>query len=115
MNASTTAGVANELKPPADLELTPPQPVAPVQPEVAAGRVKLKPEDVKELDAQVREFIHAVVNLDQNDPKFKDCVERIHSMGSKEIERSASVSNRMLERPVKTMKNGLFDSGSEIS
>ena len=51
----------------------------------------------------------------QNDPKFKDCVERIHSMGTKEIERSASVSNRMLDRPVKTMKNGLFDSGSEIS
>ncbi len=36
-------------------------------------------------------------------------------MGTKEIERSASVSNRMLDRPVKTMKNGLFDSGSEIS
>src|SRR5262245_51859672 len=106
---------ATELKPPADLELTPPQPVAAVAPEVASGRVKLKPEDVKELDDQVREFIDAVVKLDQNDPKFKDCVERIHSMGTKEIERSAGVSNRMLDRPVKTMKNGLFDSGSEIS
>src|SRR5262252_3176358 len=36
-------------------------------------------------------------------------------MGTKDIERSASVSNRMLERPVRTMKNGLFDSGSDIS
>jgi uncharacterized protein YaaN involved in tellurite resistance len=115
MNASTSPDVATELKPPADLELTPPQPVAAVAPEVASGRVKLKPDDVKELDEQVREFIDAVVTLDQTDPKFKDCVERIHSMGTKEIERSASVSNRMLDRPVKTMKNGLFDSGSEIS
>ena len=111
----TSVDVASELKPPADLELTPPQPVAAVSPEVASGRVKLKPEDVKELDEQVREFIDAVVKLDQSDPKFKDCVERIHSMGTKEIERSASVSNRMLDRPVRTMKNGLFDSGSEIS
>jgi uncharacterized protein YaaN involved in tellurite resistance len=112
MNASTTA---TELAPPADLELTAPQPVAAVAPEVASGRVKLKPEDVKELDEQVHEFINAIVQLDPVEPKFKDCVERIHSMGSKEIERSASVSNRMLDRPVKTMKNGLFDSGSEIS
>ena len=115
MTASTPVDVANELKPPADLELTPPQPVAAVAPEGASGRVKLKPEDVKELDEQVREFIDAVVKLDPSDAKFKDCVERIHSMGTKEIERSSSVSNRMLDRPVKTMKNGLFDSGSEIS
>src|SRR5262245_48785371 len=118
MNATTSAELAApaaELKPPADLELVPPQPVAPVAPEGASGRVKLKPEEVQELDAQVRTFIDAVVTLDQNDPKFKDCVERIHTMGNKEIERSASVSNRMLERPVRTMKNGLFDSGSDIS
>jgi len=31
-----------------------PQPVPPVAPESAAGRVKLKAEDVAELDAQVR-------------------------------------------------------------
>ena len=115
MTQSTPVDVVAELKPPADLVLTPPQPVTAVAPDVAAGRVKLKPEEVQELDQQVREFIDAIVKLDQNDPKFKDCVERIHTMGSKEIERSASVSNRMLERPVRTLKNGLFDSGSEIS
>jgi uncharacterized protein YaaN involved in tellurite resistance len=104
-----------ELKPPADLELVPPQPVAAVAVEAAAGRVKLKTEDVKELDEQVRAFIDAVTTLDESDPKFKDCVDRIHSMGSKEIERSAGVSNRMLDRPVRTLKNGLFDSGSDIS
>ena len=36
-------------------------------------------------------------------------------MGNKDVEMSASVSNRMLERPVKNMKSGLFDSGSDIS
>ena len=103
------------LTPPADLELTPPQPVQAVAPESASGRVKLKPEDVTELDSQVRAFIDAMAGLDEQDPKFKDCLDRIHTMGNKDVEQSAGVSNRLLERPVKTLKNGLFDSGSDIS
>jgi uncharacterized protein YaaN involved in tellurite resistance len=35
-------------------------------------------------------------------------------MGNKDVEASAAVSNRMLERPVKSLDNGLFDQGSEI-
>ena len=118
MSQSTSSNVqvaVGELAPPGDLELVPPQPVAPIAPEGAGGRVKLKAEDVAELDTQVRAFVDAVTTLDEQDPKFKECVDRIHGLGSKEIERSASVSNRMLERPVRTMKNGLFDSGSDIS
>ncbi|MDB6015370.1 MAG: toxic anion resistance protein [Gammaproteobacteria bacterium] len=112
-NASQPQAV--QLTPPADLELTAPQPVQPVAPESAAGRVKLKPGDVAELDAQVRAFIDAMTGLDEQDPKFKDCLDRIHSMGNKDVEQSAGVANRLLERPVKTLKNGLFDSGSDIS
>jgi uncharacterized protein YaaN involved in tellurite resistance len=103
------------LTPPADLQLTPPQPVAAVPPESASGRVKLKPEDLAELDGQVRSFIDAMTGLDEQDPKFKDCLDRIHTMGNKDVEQSAGVSNRLLDRPVKTLKNGLFDSGSDIS
>ncbi len=116
-DAMTTASntVAEELAPPADLQLTPPQPVPAVTPESASGRVKLKPEDLAELDAQVRSFIDAMTGLDEQDPKFKDCLDRIHSMGNKDVEQSAGVSNRLLDRPVKTLKNGLFDSGSDIS
>ena len=112
---TASPGQPTTLTPPADLELTPPQPVQAVAPESASGRVKLKPEDVTELDAQVRTFIDAMAGLDEQDPKFKDCVDRIHTMGNKDVEQSAGVSNRLLERPVKTLKNGLFDSGSDIS
>jgi len=112
---AATATAAQELTPPADLQLTPPQPVEAVAPESASGRVKLKPEDLAELDAQVRSFIDAMTGLDEQDPKFKDCLDRIHSMGNKDVEQSAGVSNRLLDRPVKTLKNGLFDSGSDIS
>ncbi|MGK3885418.1 toxic anion resistance protein, partial [Enterococcus faecium] len=51
---------------------------------------------------------------DSQHPKFKEAVERIHSMGVKDIEASASVSNRMLERPVGSLKNGVFDQGAQI-
>src|SRR3569833_4256700 len=116
-DAMTTASntAVEELTPPADLQLTPPQPVEAVPSESSSGRVKLKPEDLAELDAQVRSFIDAMTGLDEQDPKFKDCLDRIHSMGNKDVEQSAGVSNRLLARPVKTLKHGLFDSGSDIS
>ena len=113
-SATPTGGPA-ELTPPADLHLTPPQPVDAVPAESASGRVKLKAADVAELDGQVRGFIDAMAGLDEQDPKFKDCLERIHNMGNKDVEQSAGVANRLLDRPVKTLKNGLFDSGSDIS
>jgi uncharacterized protein YaaN involved in tellurite resistance len=103
------------LQPPGDLELTPPQPVAAVAPESASGRVKLRPEDTAELDSQVRAFVDAVSSLDEQDPKFKECLDRVHTMGNKDVELASNVSNRMLERPVRGMKSGLFDSGSDIS
>lgn len=114
---ATTSNTAQPeaLTPPADLQLTPPQPVQAVAPESASGRVKLKPEDLAELDGQVRAFIDAMTGLDEQDPKFKDCLDRIHTMGNKDVEQSAGVANRLLDRPVKTLKNGLFDSGSDIS
>jgi uncharacterized protein YaaN involved in tellurite resistance len=112
---AATVPVGPELQPPADLQLTAPQAVPAIAPESASGRVKLKTEDISELDGQVRSFIEAMAGLDEQDPKFKDCLDRIHSMGNKDIEQSAGVSNRLLERPVKTLKNGLFDSGSDIS
>lgn len=105
---------ATELAPPAGFALEPPQPVAPVPVESASGRVRLKAEDVAELDTQVRRFIDDITQHDSQSPQFKEAVARIHAMGAKDIEASAAVSNRMLERPVKSLDNGLFDKGSEI-
>lgn len=102
------------LTPPDAFTLEPPAPVAAVPVESASGRVRLKAEDVAELDGQVRQFIDDITAHDRQDPKFKEAVARIHAMGSKDIEASAAVSNRMLDRPVKTLDNGLFDKGSQI-
>ena len=112
MNTSTQPLM--ELQPPQAFSLDPPAAVAAVPVESASGKVRLKPEEVAELDAQVRQFIDDITTHDSQDPKFKEAVERIHSMGSKDIEASASVSNRMLERPVGSLKNGMFDQGAQI-
>jgi uncharacterized protein YaaN involved in tellurite resistance len=112
-NPAQTA-LAGELTPPESFQLEPPAPVAAVPVESASGRVRLKPDDVAELDAQVRQFIDDITSHDSHAPQFKEAVARIHAMGNKDIEASASVSNRMLERPVKVMEDGMFGKGAEI-
>ena len=97
-----------------DFVLEPPAPVAAIPIESASGRVRIKPEDVVALDAQVRQFIEDITVNDSQHPKFTEAVKRIHSMGNKDIEASASVSNRMLDRPVKSVQDGLFGKGTEI-
>lgn len=111
---TTTPPAPEALQPPQTFTLEPPAAVTPVPVESASGRVRLKPEDVAELDAQVERFIDDITAHDSQHPRFKEAVARIHSMGSKDIEASASVSNRMLERPVGSLRNGLFDQGSQI-
>lgn len=97
-----------------DFALEPPAPALPVPIESASGKVRLKPEEVQQLDAQVAQFIDEIATHDSQSPEFRNAVERIHGMGTKEVEAAAAVSNRMLERPVRTLGNGLFDQGSLI-
>jgi uncharacterized protein YaaN involved in tellurite resistance len=112
--ATAMAPTPIDLQPPQAFTLEPPAPVALVPVESASGKVRLKPEDVAELDAQVARFIDDITAHDSQHPQFKEAVERIHSMGNKDIEASASVSNRMLDRPVGSLRNGLFDKGAQI-
>jgi len=109
-----SAAAQPELQPPEGFTLEPPTPVAPVPPEAAGGRVRLDPDEVSRLDAQVREFIDQIAAHDVHAPQFRSAVERVHAMGNKEIEASASVSNRLLDRPLKAMQASLFDQGSQI-
>jgi uncharacterized protein YaaN involved in tellurite resistance len=110
----SAAAAQPELQPPEGFALEPPPAVAPVPPAAAGGRVRLKPEEVSGLDAQVREFIDQIAAHDVDTPEFRSAVERVHAMGNKEIEASASVSNRLLDRPLKAMQTTLFDQGSQI-
>src|SRR3954451_17386750 len=88
------------------LVLAPPQPVAVVAPEQAAGAVPLEDAKTVELRSKANAFVADLVSLDSKSPAFAQKVVSITSMGEREMRSSASVSNRMLERPAAAMGKG---------
>jgi uncharacterized protein YaaN involved in tellurite resistance len=102
-----------ELTPPETL--TPPSPVAPVQTEQAAGMVKLEPTKLAELDVKVEQFVNTILSEPVNSEAFKAKISGVHTLANEEIRAAASISNRLLEQPVKAMQSGVFDQGSNIS
>lgn len=86
-----------------------PQPVAVVAQDEADQIIKLDQAKVPELDAKVNEFVMNVLNNPVNTPSFDEKVNAIHQLGNAEIRASAQVSNRMLDRPAKSMDKALFD------
>jgi uncharacterized protein YaaN involved in tellurite resistance len=105
--------MTNELTPPQ--ALTVPEPIAQVQKSEADKMIRLDQATEERLDGKVQEFINLVVTSDVHSETFNDRLAAIHNLGSKEIRASASVSNRLLDKPVKTMAGGVFNEGSEIS
>ena len=95
--------------------LTPPAPVAPVAPDKAESMVKLEPGTLTGLNAKVQEFVSAVLTLHPHSDEFKNKVANVHNLGSAEIRAAANASNRMLQRPTQSLKNGLFDDGAPIA
>jgi uncharacterized protein YaaN involved in tellurite resistance len=105
--------MTEQLVPPSPL--TPPEPVQPVAQDQAGQMVKLDSGAVSRLDDKVKEFVDTVIRSDVQSDPFKERVAAIHNLGSKEIRASASVSNRLLDRPVKAMDSGLFNDTTPIS
>jgi uncharacterized protein YaaN involved in tellurite resistance len=105
--------MTNELVPPA--ALTPPEAVQAIPQEQAGQMVKLDAPTISHLDDKVKEFTDIVINSDVQSDPFKERVEAIHDLGTKEIRASANVSNRMLDKPVKSMDSGIFNDTAPIS
>lgn len=100
---------------PPEMSLTPPEPVSQVSTEKALSLVPVSVEKHNELNKKVEEFMSTVISADVNSDTFKEKVNVIHNMGSSEIRAAASMSNRMLERPMATMnKGGVFDDNAPI-
>ncbi len=111
--------MTEELTPPEGLTppepLTPPKAVQPVEKDQAGMMVRLDKPTQERLDAKVREFTEIVIRSDTQSDPFKERMSAIHNMGAKETRASAAVSNRILDRPVKEMDNGLFNDTAPIS
>jgi uncharacterized protein YaaN involved in tellurite resistance len=99
----------------AALRLTPPEPVAAITDGEAASMVRLEPSTASKIDAIVNGYIDSVAALDPQSPDFATKLNAIQSMGDDEIRQSASVSNRLLDKPVKAMESGPFSKGATVS
>src|SRR5438552_4187792 len=86
-----------------NLVLTPPEAVAKVEAEKAAGLVPLDDGQKAELATRARAFVTALTALAANSPEFGKKAEQLTLMGRGEIADAAGQSNRFLSRPVKAM------------
>jgi len=103
------------LEPPAALNLTPPQPVAAVEPARAEQMVKLAGDVVAKLDTQVEDFVAKIATLDPQSAEFQERTKAVMAVGDAELRASANLSNRMLDKPVKAMQRGGIAEASGVS
>ncbi len=101
------------LTPPA-LVLEPPAAPAVVVPEQTPQMVKLDPKVVPELDQQVARFVDDILRLDLGSEALGKRVDDAHNLGQDAINGSASVSNRLMDRPVRSMNQGPFDDAKGV-
>lgn len=107
------------LAPPESLSepiaLEPPKAVEPIKRTDASGLVPIAPDKMAELQERADNFVEKVAATEVNTEAFMEQLTAIHSMGNQEVRESASMSNRMLDRPVAAMREGVFDDGSPVS
>ncbi len=74
----------------------------------------LKSEMKVNLDAQVEDLINKLTKADAESPELKDLTKQISSLAVTEIKDTTRMSNRMLDKPVKTMMNGPLSETSSV-
>jgi len=90
-------------------------PVAAIEPNAAAHLVELDPAQTAAMDERVARFLEAMTGLDVHDATFTERVRDIETLGDKDIRASASVSNRLMDKPMAAMTNGGLSEASEVS
>lgn len=96
------------LTPPAAsaLALEPPQPVAATEPEKIGGMVPVDAASQPMLDAKVTEYVDGIMALDVHSPDFAAKAGDVRAMGDEDIRAASDTSNRLLQTPVRAMKQG---------
>jgi uncharacterized protein YaaN involved in tellurite resistance len=115
-NASEQGGDRATEQPAAvdPLVLDPPRPVVAVSQDQAAASMKVDDETARQITGAVQSFVDSLVSMDVHAPDYERKVESVNQLGNREIQRSAEVSNRFLERPTTSLERGL-GSGSNVS
>src|SRR5579863_5431226 len=86
------------------LALTPPEPVSIVSPEQVqdSGHRRISPDEQRALDAHVKEFVADLLSAPIDSEAFRSRADSILHLAEGEIEASANVSGRLLQRPLRS-------------
>ena len=90
----------------------PPKPVAATQAPAMAPQVD--PATVPALDSKVDSFMTALLASQPRSPEFAAQADNVRTMGDADIRRAAETSNRLLQTPVKALKEGGIAEGSKV-
>jgi len=97
------------------LVLEVPAPVAAVAPAQEAGAVPIADTDRAKLDEMVSGYLDAVLSLEVHSEAFGDRMRAIGKLGDDDIRSAASVSNRLLDKPMAAMQHGGLTQTSAVS
>ena len=96
------------------LTLVPPAPAPAVDESQAGGAIKLDPASIAKLDVMVADYVVAITQMDVRDPKFRQRISDIQTLGDDDIKAAAAVSSRLLARPVGAIKKGSLSNASTV-
>jgi uncharacterized protein YaaN involved in tellurite resistance len=84
------------------------------QPE-ALDLVKLDQGTADKIDSMVSRYVDSLIALDPHSQEFAEKLNSVQGMGDQEMRDSASVSNRLLDKPVRTMESGSLSQSASVS
>ena len=110
------AAAAMPLAPPDPVvTLTAPEaPAKVIETQAPAMAPQVGAEVVPELDAKVDGFLTALETSQVGSPEFAAQAESVRTMGDADIRKAAETSNRMLQQPVRALKEGGLAEGSAV-
>ncbi len=114
--SSDDAAAAAPLAPPEDvLTLSAPEPPRPVTTTQAPRMAPAVQADaVPALDSRVDTFMQALTSAAPRSPEFAQQAEVVRTMGDADIRKAAETSNRLLQQPVRALKEGGLAEGSTV-
>ena len=79
-----------------------------------SGVVSLKEDQIKSVQSKADEFIAKIKAVNQNSSEASKLTNDIYSMANNEIQASGNLTNKVLDRPMKELKNGVVSSSSQV-
>lgn len=115
-NDAAAATAPAPLAPPEEaLTLTAPAaPALVIETQAPKMAPQVSAEAKPELDSKVDSFMDALTNTAARSPEFAAQAESVRTMGDADIRKAAETSNRMLNQPVRALKEGGLSQGSQV-